>query len=335
MTDAVPEPHRIALIGAPVEDGASRRGCLMGPAALRVAGLAENLTELGFAVEDHGDLAPEPVALTAEPGLATLGENGAKAVAPVAGWVRAIARAALEAARSGATPIVMGGDHTVAAGSVAAAATRAAELGRPLHVLWLDAHPDFNTAATSPSGNIHGMALAAACDLPGLRPLLGDVGVVPAEPSRISMFGIRSVDPGERALLRKYGVHVHDMRALDEHGVAVLTRMALAAAEAENAILHVSFDVDFLEPDIAPGVGTTVPGGATFREAHLMMEMIHESGRVGSVDLVELNPFLDERGRSARLLTDLAASLFGRTVMDRPTQSSWSTPAATALQEQD
>ncbi len=180
-----------------------------------------------------------------------------------------------------------------------------------------------------------GFELAAACDLPGLRPLLGDVGVVPAEPSRISMFGIRSVDPGERALLRKYGVHVHDMRALDEHGVAVLTRMALAAAEAENAILHVSFDVDFLEPDIAPGVGTTVPGGATFREAHLMMEMIHESGRVGSVDLVELNPFLDERGRSARLLTDLAASLFGRTVMDRPTQSSWSTPAATALQEQD
>jgi arginase len=204
----------------------------------------------------------------------------------------------------------------VAAGSLAALT----DVAPSTHVLWLDAHPDFNTLATTASGNLHGTPVALAAGLEGAELVYGGP-IRPLEPSHVTMIGIRSVDPPERHLLRDHGVVVHDMRDVDEWGVGDLVRKAIARASHGGAKLHVSLDVDFLDPDVAPAVGTTVPGGATVREAHLAMELLHESGLVGSLDLVELNPFLDERGRTAQLMVDLAASLFGRTVMDRPTRA--------------
>jgi arginase len=185
-------------------------------------------------------------------------------------------------------------------------------------VLWLDAHPDFHTLDTTVSGNLHGVPLAYASGRPGFNGYFPDLPVA-VDPARICVMGLRSVDPAERRALNEAGVTVHDMRTIDEHGVAPLLRAFLALVEKANGLLHVSLDVDFLDP--APAVGTTVPGGATFREAHLVMEMLSDSGLVSSLDLVELNPFLDERGRTATLMVDLTASLMGRRIMDRPTLS--------------
>ncbi len=315
-------PRRVALIGAPTDAGASQIGCRMGPDALRVAGLRQALEALGCAVEDQGDLRPAPVA-----GL----ESGPKTrnLPDVAAISRATARAAYDAAKSGATPIFLGGDHVISGGSVAGLAAAAAEAGERLAVIWFDAHPDFHTAATTQSGNMHGMAAAYFCghgDPPAdLETLYGDAPRGAVDPKDFTVFGVRSVDPTEGARLMEHGVTVHDMRAIDEFGVARLMRDYIAEVSARPKIrLHVSFDVDFLEPEIAPGVGTTVPGGATFREAHLAMELLADSGLVRSLDLVELNPFLDERGRTARLLVDLACSLFGKRVIDRPTRTRWS-----------
>ena len=195
----------------------------------------------------------------------------------------------------------------------------AASLNRPLFVLWLDAHPDLHTLDSTGSGNLHGTPVAYFTGQPGfdMFPPLA----APVDPGNICMMGIRSVDPAEHARIKELGVTVHDMRTLDERGVAAPLAEFLARVSAVNGLLHVSLDVDFLDPAIAPAVGTTVPGGATFREAHLIMEMLHDSGLVGSLDLVELNPFLDERGRTALLMTDLTASLFGRRVLDRMTRS--------------
>ena len=187
-------------------------------------------------------------------------------------------------------------------------------------VLWLDAHPDFHTLDTTASGNLHGVPLAYACGRPGFAGAFPPLAAA-VDPTRVCVLGLRSVDPAERAALRDAGVTVHDMRAVDEHGVAPLLRAFLAPIAAAGGMLHVSLDVDFLDPMIAPAVGTTVPGGATFREAHLVMEMLHDSGLVTSLDVVELNPFLDERGRTATLMVDLVASLMGRSIMDRPTRS--------------
>ncbi|MER9432761.1 arginase family protein, partial [Mesorhizobium sp. M0408] len=189
----------------------------------------------------------------------------------------------------------------------------------PLFVLWLDAHPDFHTLDTTTSGNLHGVPLAYASGQPGFEGYFPRLAAQ-VEPARICALGIRSVDLAERDALRRAGVTVHDMRSIDEHGIAQLLRAFLERVSAANGMLHVSLDVDFLDPSIAPAVGTTVPGGATFREAHLAMEMLHDSGLVTSLDLVELNPFLDERGRTATLLVDLTASLMGRRIMDRPTR---------------
>lgn len=301
----------VHLIGVPLEAGAGRRGCRMGPAGYRVAGLAETLAELGHAVTDHGDLAPDalrPVTLA----------GNARNAAEVAAWLRAIDRAAarLLADEPAVVPVFMGGDHSLSIGSVNAMARRAREAGRPLFVLWLDAHADFNTPATSPSGNIHGMPVAALTGQPGLDPLFEGIERAVLEPSAFQMFGIRSVDAGERQMLRERGVHVVDMRQIDEQGTARLMAEILERAAAAGAMLHVSLDVDFLDPAIAPAVGTTVPGGATYREAHLVMEMLEDSGLVTSLDLVELNMFMDEGGKSARLMVDLVASLFGRTILE-------------------
>ncbi|HUF55459.1 MAG TPA: arginase, partial [Thermohalobaculum sp.] len=224
-----------------------------------------------------------------------------------------------EALAAGRVPVFAGGDHALSAGSVNAVSRAARAAGRPMAVLWLDAHSDFNTPATSPSGNIHGMPVAALCGEPGLDFLYAGCERSPLEPASFHMFGIRSVDAEERRALRARGVDVTDMRQIDEQGTARAMAAVLDRVAAAGAMLHVSLDVDFLDPAIAPGVGTTVDGGATYREAHLVMEMLADSGLVGSLDLVELNPYLDHAGQTARLMTGLVASLFGRSIMERRT----------------
>jgi arginase len=304
---------RCRIVGAPVQDGAGRMGCEMGPSALRTAGLVSVLAELGHEVEDWGAVekaAARPV---------VHGNLALKALPEISAWTAAIAETAYTASKD-AMPIFLGGDHSISAGTVSGVARRAAERGRPLFVLWLDAHPDFHTLDTTTSGNLHGVPLAYASGQAGFKGYFPDLPQA-VDPARICAIGLRSVDPAERRALTEAGVTVHDMRAIDEHGIAPLLRAFLARVEKENGLLHVSLDVDFLDPSIAPAVGTTVPGGATFREAHLVMEILCDSGLVGSLDLVELNPFLDDRGRTAILMADLAASLLGKRVMDRPTRS--------------
>lgn len=313
--DAANAKREIALIGAPVEDGAGRRGCAMGPAAYRTAGIVEALSGLGHRVRDLGDVAPRPAP------DATCGNPAVKNLEAVAGWTRALREAGRDAAASGAIPVWLGGDHSLSLGTVAAQAEAARAAGRPLFVLWLDAHADFNTLETTESGNLHGAPLAFLCGQPGGEILLGGPLRAPVAAENVCILGLRSVDAPERALLAREGLAAHDMRAIDEQGVAALLAPFVARAAEAGAWLHVSLDVDFLDPGVAPAVGTTVPGGATFREAHLVMELLHDSSLVRSLDLVELNPFLDERGRTATLMVDLAASLFGRRVLDRPTRS--------------
>jgi arginase len=302
------------ILSLPLALGTGRMGCDLGPVALANAGLSAALVELGHTVEDLGAVSPAPAQPLSHANAAL------KSLPEIAAWTRAIADAA-HAASADAMPIFLGGDHSVSAGTVSGMARRAAETGRPFFVLWLDAHPDFHTLDTTTSGNLHGVPLAYASGLPGFDgyfpPLTHQV-----DPKNICMLGIRSVDASERQALRAAGVTVNDMRTVDEYGVAALIRAFIERVAAANGLLHVSLDVDFLDPAIAPAVGTTVPGGATFREAHLAMEMLHDSGLVTSLDLVELNPLLDERGRTATLMVDLTASLMGRTIMDRPTRSS-------------
>jgi len=285
----------------------------MGPSALRTAGLVEVLSGLGHAVDDMGAVQAIPARRLVHGNLAL------KALPEISAWTSAIAAAAYAASKD-AMPIFLGGDHSISAGTVSGLARRAAEAGRPLFVLWLDAHPDFHTLDTTASGNLHGVPLAYVSGRPGFAGYFPDLQES-VDPTRICTFGVRSVDPAERVALTETGVTVHDMRAIDEHGMQKLLRPFLDRVAAENGMLHVSFDVDFLDPSIAPAVGTTVPGGATFREAHLVMETLHDSRLVTSLDLVELNPFLDERGRTATLMVDLTASLMGRRIMDRPTRS--------------
>jgi arginase len=307
--------HSIALLGAPIEEGTGRRGCVMGPAAYRTAGLVEELEALGLMVTDLGDAAPD--AALDVPG----DDPKLKHLRKVAGWTRSLGRHAEELAMGPQLPIYMGGDHALALGTLAGHAAAAARLGRPLFVLWLDAHSDFNTFESTVSGNLHGTPLAFACGLPGFDVLMGGPLKHTLDPANLCLLGLRSVDPPERRMIKELGVTAHDMRAIDETGIARLLGPFLERCTAANGLLHVSLDVDFIDPDIAPAVGTTVPGGVTFREAHLVMEMLHDSGLVTSLDLVELNPFLDDRGRTARLMVDLTASLFGRRIMDRPTRS--------------
>ena len=288
----------------------------MGPAALRTAGLWTVLDSLGLTVTDCGDLGVDGVVE-----LADVPPENARHYRQIQRWVRALSRRSYELAQSGAVPIFLGGDHTLSMGSVNGLARHWQEIGRELFVLWLDAHADYNTPATTLSANMHGMSAAFLCGEPGLDNLLGDESRTPLAPERLELFGIRSVDRPERDLLRQRRINITDMRAIDEFGVGVLIRRVIDKVRARNGVLHVSFDVDFLDPCTAPGVGTTVPGGATYREAHLLMEMLHDCGLVRSVDVVELNPFLDERGRTARTVVELIGSLFGQQIIDRRTPS--------------
>lgn len=303
----------IRLVGFPIDDGTRRLGCDMGPSAYRAAGIVETLKGLGHNVTDIGNIVPKikPVAQHANDKIYHLAE--------VSAWIETITATAHEEAKKG-FPIFMGGDHAMSAGTVAGIKRHADELGRPLFVLWLDAHTDFHTLETTQSGNLHGTSVAYFTGQKGFSSYYPELtSRVPT--TNICYFGIRSVDKEERIALNKTTARIVDMRDIDEMGVGVLLSRFLEYVEAAKGILHVSLDVDFLDPSIAPAVGTTVQGGATFREAHLIMEMLCDSGLVHSLDLAELNPFLDERGRTATLMMDLAASLFGRRVIDRITRN--------------
>ena len=303
----MPMPSSIDIIGAPIEIGTSEPGSLMGPAALRTAGLGRVQQDLGYAVNDAGDLSPDCAA-------------GQRDLPAIRAWMTLIAGAVEAAFTRGSLPLVAGGDHSLSLGSIDGMLRHCRRTGRPVFVLWLDAHADFNTVETSPSGNVHGMPLAALSGEPGFDSLFEGMERPGLDPRHIHLFGLHSIDAGERALVTRRDVKVVDMRTIDEFGVVAPLRRILDRVRAADGHLQVSFDIDFLDPTVAPGVGTTVPGGATFREAHLIMEMLCDSGLVGSLDVVELNPFLDERGRSARVLVELVASLFGRRIIDRPSE---------------
>lgn len=301
------------LLGAPVQEGASQRGCRMGPEAIRTAGLEQALQDLGHNVSDLGDVAADQVSVAPHANAAI------HDLETVVGFTQALDRAAYDAVAKG-TPIFMGGDHSMSAGTVRGVARAAKNAGKPLFVLWLDAHPDFHKLDTTESGNLHGSPVAYFTGQAGFDGYFPEVDA-PVDPANICMIGLRSVDRAEEEALLAKKVTLHDMRAVDEFGIVRLLRDFIDRVAEADGWLHVSLDVDFLEPAIAPAVGTTVPGGATFREAHLIMEMLHECDLVTSLDLVELNPFLDERGRTASLLVDLTASLFGRRIIDRMTRS--------------
>ena len=301
--------REVALIGVPTDVGASDRGASMGPEALRVAGLRERLQAHGLVVHDRGNLSGP-----ANPWLPPV--DGYRHLAEVAEWNRKAHEAVHAELTAGRLPIMLGGDHCLGIGSISAVARHCRETGRKLRVLWLDAHADFNTSAITPTGNIHGMPVACLCGF-GPPELTGIGGQVPAiSPKWIRQIGIRSVDAGEKRFVHQNELEVFDMRYIDEMGMRHAMELALATLD-ERTHLHVSFDVDFLDPDIAPGVGTTVPGGPTYREAQLCMEMIADTGRLGSLDIVELNPACDVRNRTAALAVDLVESLFGKSTLMR------------------
>jgi len=299
----------VSIIGAPTDIGASTRGASMGPEALRVAGLAETLAAQGVEVADCGNLAG-PGNPSQPP------QDGYRHLAEVAEWNRLVHDAVYGELEAGRLPVLLGGDHSLAIGSISAVARRCREQGRRLRVLWLDAHADFNTNVLTPSGNLHGMPVACLCGH-GPRELTTLSGATPAlAPNSIRQIGIRSVDQGEKRLVHDVGLEVYDMRYIDEMGMRHTLEQALAGLDT-GMHLHVSFDVDFLDPDIAPGVLTTVPGGPSYREAQLCMEMIADTGLLASLDIVELNPALDVRNRTASVAVDLVGSLFGKSTLMR------------------
>jgi arginase len=299
----------VSLIGVPTDVGAGTIGARMGPEALRVAGLGKAIAAFGTEVRDCGNLAGPP-----NPELPAV--NGFRHMTEVVAWNEAVHEAVFRELSDGRLPIMMGGDHCLAIGSISAVARRCRATGKKLRILWFDAHADLNTATMTPSGNIHGMPVACLCGH-GPDLLTGIGGHVPAmKPTEIRQIGIRSVDDGEKRFLRELGIEVFDMRYIDEIGMRETMEQALAGVYSETH-LHVSLDVDFLDPEIAPGVGTTVRGGPTYREAQLCMEMIADTGRLSSLDIVELNPALDKRNMTAELAVDLVESLFGKSTLMR------------------
>ena len=297
----------VSLIGAPTDIGAGARGASMGPEALRVAGIAEALQARGLDVADRGNLfGPLNPWLPPSAGYRHLNQ--------VVEWNREVMRAVSAELAAKRLPILLGGDHCLAIGSISAVAQHCRSKGKKLRVLWLDAHADFNTSQITPSGNVHGMPVACLCgNGPSeLTELSGSKPAIAAD--CIRQIGIRSVDAGEKRLVSDVGLDIYDMRYIDEIGMKRAMEEALEGVDADTH-LHVSFDVDFLDPDIAPGVGTTVPGGPNYREAQLVMEMIADTGRMGSLDIVELNPALDNRNQTGQLAVDLVESLFGKSTL--------------------
>jgi arginase len=302
-------PRPITLIGAPTDVGAADRGASMGPEALRVAGLREALMARGFEVDDRGNLLG-PINPMQPP------DQGYRHLAEVTAWNKRVFEAVGDCLDDGRLPILLGGDHCLAIGSIGAVAAHCRRVGKKLRVIWLDAHADFNTSEITPSGNVHGMPVSCLFGI-GPAPLVNLAGFCPAlGRDQIHQIGIRSVDPGERQLVHEQQLSIFDMRYIDEHGVRRVMQEALADLD-HHTHLHVSFDVDFLDPEIAPGVGTTVPGGPNYREAQLVMEMIADTGLLASLDVVELNPAFDDHNRTAKLAVDLVESLFGKSTLMR------------------
>jgi arginase len=314
MNDLAPALHAmpqtsVALIGAPTDVGAGARGASMGPEALRVAQLQSVLEGQGLAVFDRGNLSGPP-----NPWQPPV--NGYRHLPEVVAWNRLVHEAVYAELSLQRLPILLGGDHSLAIGSISAAARHCRATGRKLRVLWFDAHADFNTHVLTPSGNVHGMPVACLCGH-GPDELVSIGGHVPAiDPSQLRQIGIRSVDAGEKRLVHEVGIDVFDMRYIDEMGIRHTLEQALLGVD-EDTHLHVSLDVDFLDPVIAPGVGTTVSGGPTYREAQLCMEMVADTGRLASLDIVELNPAFDIRNRTAEVAVDLIGSLFGKSTLMR------------------
>ncbi|MBL0076073.1 MAG: arginase [Rhodocyclaceae bacterium] len=299
----------INLIGAPTDIGAGMRGASMGPEALRVANIVSVLQSHGLEVIDTGNLSGP-----ANPWRPPV--NGYRHLNEVVAWNMSVHAAVHEALEQGHLPILLGGDHCLGIGSISAVARHCRAVGKKLRILWLDAHADFNTSVLTPSGNIHGMPVACLCGH-GPQALIEIGGHVPAiDAKSIRQIGIRSVDAGEKRFVHEMDLEVFDMRYIDELGMRVAMENALMGID-EQTHLHVSFDVDFLDPDIAPGVGTTVRGGPGYREAQLCMEMIADTGLLASLDVMELNPALDERNRTAELAVDLIESLFGKSTLMR------------------
>ncbi|MBB1624697.1 arginase [Achromobacter sp. UMC71] len=302
-------PTQVTLIGAPTDIGAGARGASMGPEALRVAGIGPVIEAQGFTVTDQGNLYGP-----ANPWQPPV--DGYRHLAEVTAWNQAVHDAVHDALAQGSLPILLGGDHCLGIGSISAVARHCRAAGKKLRVLWLDAHTDFNTNALTPTGNIHGMPVACLCGH-GPAGIVGMSGQTPdIDPSWVRQIGIRSVDDGEKRLVHQAGLEVFDMRYLDEMGMRATMQAALAGLD-DDTHLHVSFDVDFLDPEIAPGVGTTVMGGPTYREAQLCMEMIADTGLMRSLDVVELNPAFDVRNKTADLAVDLIESLFGKSTLVR------------------
>ena len=302
-------PGRIQLIGVPTDIGAGVRGASMGPEALRVAGIGDALARHGLEVYDSGNLLG-PANPWSEP------EGGFRHLQQCILWNRLVHDAVYEAMGEERMPVMLGGDHSVGIGSISAVARHCRESGKRLLVLWLDAHADFNTSDITPSGNIHGMPVACLCGLgpPALTNLSGRTPAL--EAAQIVQIGIRSVDEREKHLVHELGLEVFDMRYIDEMGMRHVMEQALMETD-DNTHLHVSLDADFLDPTIAPGVGTGVQCGPTYREAQLCMEMIADSGRLASLDIVEINPALDVRNQTALLVVDLVESLFGKSTLMR------------------
>ena len=302
-------PIPVHLIGVPLDMGGSRRGVDMGPSAFRIAGLSEKIAALGRSVVDRGDL-PSPIPEKKKHGDPQ--KRFIKDIARVCDRLYQVARSSIE---EGAMPLVLGGDHSLAAGSVAASAAHARAAGKPIALLWIDAHGDMNTPASTPSGNVHGMPLAALLG-PEPAELSSIGGFSPTVlPQHTALIGVRNLDEREKDLVRNSGVHVFTMKDIDLIGVAQVASRALRAVSAETAGIHVSLDLDVCDPSIAPGVGTPVKGGLSYREAHLLMEIIAESGLLAAIDLVEVNPTLDIRNTTAELGTELALSALGMKIL--------------------
>jgi len=295
----------IAIIGVPLDLGAGRRGVDMGPSAIRYAGLRERIAALGYRVRDLGNLAV-PLAEQIEPPAA---DEPLRYLQPIVGVVRDLAQQVRDVISSNTLPIILGGDHSLSIGSVAGAAHN-----RRIGVIWLDAHGDYNTPETTPSGNIHGMGLAVLTGRghPTLTGLIGRAPVI--RPGDAALVGVRNLDDGERELLRTSGVHVFTMHDIDRRGMAAVMEEAILHVSASTSGFHLSFDLDVLDPHEAPGVGTPVLGGITYREAHLAMELVAASGRLISLDLVEVNPILDTRNMTALLAVEFALSALGKTI---------------------
>jgi arginase len=299
----------IHLIGVPLDLGGGRRGVDMGPSAFRIAGLADQIAALGRTVIDKGNVQAPIRELHHE------ADNRKKYIHEIAGVCRTLYDASLESLRQGALPLVLGGDHSLAAGSVAASADWVRQTTQqPLGLIWIDAHGDMNTPATSTSGNVHGMPLAA---LLGGEPLeLARIGTNPSiSPEHTVLIGIRNIDEEEKQQILASGIHTFTMKDIDRSGIAAIAERAIALATSGTGGVHVSLDLDVCDPSIAPGVGTPVKGGFDYREAHMMMELLSDSQRLIALDLVEVNPTLDLRNTTAEFATELALSALGKNIL--------------------